>query len=106
MAIPPVRELFPRRRAQAFGVVITLNLLFFLGFLGAAPWIAAFYHEPQLTSIIRALAVQFVFLIFETLPQAQLERDLNFGPRSIVEVVTLVTGSLTTLTLAHAGFGV
>ena len=100
------RELFPRRRAQAFGVVITLNLLFFLGFLAAAPWIAAFYHEPKLTSIIRVLAVQFVFLIFETLPQAQLERDLNFGPRSIVEVVTLVAGSLTTLTLAHAGFGV
>lgn len=100
------RDLSPRRRAQVFGVVITLNLLFFLGFLSAAPWIAAFYREPALTSIIRALAVQFVFHIFETLPQAQLERDLHFGPRSIVEVLTLVTGSLTTLVLAHAGFGV
>ncbi len=93
-------------RQQVFGVVIVLNGLFFLGFLGAAPWIASYYHEAQLTSIIRILSFQFLLLIFETLPQAQLERHINFRRRSVVELVTILAGSLVTLTLAYRGFGV
>src|SRR6266581_1301480 len=42
------RDLSERLRAQVFGIVILVNLVLFLGFLGGAPWIAAFYHEPRL----------------------------------------------------------
>ncbi len=100
------RDLSERLRAQVFGIVIMVNLFFFLTFLGVAPWIATFYNEPRLTAIIRILGFQFVLLAFETLPQSQLERDINFGRRSIVELVTIVAGSLTAWTLARAGFGV
>jgi len=100
------RDMSERLRAQIFGLVIILNLFFFLISLGGAPWIAAFYDEPRLTPIIRILSFQFVVLAFETLPQSQLERDINFGRRSIVELVSMVAGSLIALTLARAGFGV
>src|SRR6266849_146702 len=100
------RDMSERLRAQIFGLVIILNLFFFLISLGGAPWMAAFYDEPRLTLIIRILSVQFVVLAFETLPQSQLERDINFGRRSIVELVSMVAGSLIALTLARAGFGV
>ena len=100
------QDLSDHLRAQIFGIVIVLNLLIFIVFLGTAPWIAAFYREPRLTAIIRILALQFILLPVETLPQAQLEREINFGRRSIVELVTIVAGSLMALTLARAGFGV
>src|ERR1700730_2898620 len=100
------RDLSERLRAQVFGTVILANLLLFLGFFGGAPWIAAFYHEPRLTAIVRVLGFQFILLAFETLPQSQLERDINFGGRSIVELVTIVAGTLTPWSLAPAGFGV
>jgi len=100
------RALSEGLRAQVFAIVILVNLLLFLVFLGLAPWIAAFYHEPRLTAIVRVLGLQFVLLAFETLPQSQLERDIDFGRRSIVELVTIVAGSLTAWTLARAGFGV
>jgi O-antigen/teichoic acid export membrane protein len=100
------RDLSEHLRAQVFGIVILVNLLLFLVFLGAAPWIAAFYDEPRLTAIVRVLGFQFVLLAFETLPQSELERDIDFGRRSIVELVTIVAGSLTAWTLARAGFGV
>jgi len=35
------RDLSEQLRAQVFGIVILVNLLLFLGFLGGAPWIAA-----------------------------------------------------------------
>src|SRR6266581_3855842 len=105
-ALVQKRDLSERLRAQVFGIVILVNLVLFLGFLGGAPWIAAFYHEPRLTAMVRVLGFQFVLLAFETLPQSQLERDFDFGRRSIVELVTIVAGSLTAWTLARAGFGV
>ena len=100
------RDLSEHLRAQVFGIVILVNLLLFLVFLGAAPWIAAFYDEPRLTAIVRVLGFQFVLLAFETLPQSELERDIDFGRRSIVELVAMVAGSLIALILARAGFGV
>src|SRR6266849_591307 len=100
------REVSEHLRAQIFGLVIMLNLLFFLILLGVAPWIATFYDEPRLTAIIRILSFQFVLFAFETLPQSQIERDINFGRRSIVELVAMVAGSLIALILARAGFGV
>src|SRR5712692_4151455 len=65
------QDLSDHLRAQIFGIVIVLNLLIFIVFLGTAPWIAAFYREPRLTAIIRIPALQFILLPVETLPQAQ-----------------------------------
>jgi O-antigen/teichoic acid export membrane protein len=78
---------------------------FFLVFFGAR-FIAAFYGEPELVPVMHVLSLQFLLLIFETLPQSELERNIDFARRSIVDFVTLALGSLTTLALALAGFGV
>lgn len=95
----------PMRR-QIFGVIITINSLFFLLLFFGASTIAAFYAEPELTPIVKVLSFQFLLLIFETLPQSRLERDIDFARRSIVDFSTMVIGSLTTLALALAGQGV
>jgi len=93
-------------RRQVFGVVIVVNVIFFaILFLGAGP-VASFYGEPGLTPIVQVLSFQFLLLIFETLPQSKLEREIDFASRSIVDFVTLVIGSLTTLLLALLEFGV
>ncbi|MEZ5501388.1 MAG: lipopolysaccharide biosynthesis protein [Halioglobus sp.] len=93
-------------RRQVFGVVIVVNSLYFaLLFFGAGA-IAGFYGEPALKPIVQVLSVQFLLLIFETLPQSQLEREIDFARRSIVDFATLVIGSLTTLVLALLGYGV
>ena len=91
---------------QIFGIVIVVNTSFFaLVFLGAES-IAAFYGEPELTLILQVFSVQFLLLIFVTLPQSRLERDIEFAQRSIVDFATLVLGSFTTLLMALAGLGV
>lgn len=95
----------PMRR-NIFGVIIVANGVFFLLLFCGAGAIAAFYAEPELASIVRVLSFQFLLLIFETLPQSKLERDIDFARRSIVDFSTMVLGSLTTLALALAGQGV
>ncbi|HEX19451.1 MAG TPA: lipopolysaccharide biosynthesis protein [Acidiferrobacteraceae bacterium] len=91
---------------QVFGVVIIVNILFTTILFLTASYIADFYEEPRLTLIIRVLSIEFIFLIFETLPQSRLERDIEFKHRSIAELITMVIGSLTTLALALLGYGV
>lgn len=93
-------------RRQVFGLVIILNLGFFLlVFLGAAP-IAALYGQPDLVPVLQVLSLQFLLLIFETLPQSRLEGDIKFAGRSVVDLITVVLGSLVTLVLALTGAGV
>ncbi|MEZ5572440.1 MAG: lipopolysaccharide biosynthesis protein [Halioglobus sp.] len=87
-------------RRKVFGIVILINTFFFLLLLFGAGTIAEIYGEATLTSILQVLSLQFVILIFETLPQSKLERDIDFAQRSIVDFVTLVIGSLVTLVLA------
>lgn len=91
---------------QIFGVVVVVNVLFFALLFFGADTIATFYDEPTLTPIVQVLSFQFLLLIFETLPQSRLEREMKFAGRSIVDFATLVIGSLTTLVLALTGFGV
>lgn len=100
------KDLDEQMTRQIFGVVIIINLLFFvLLLIGAGP-IALFYGEPALKPIVQVLSLQFLLLIFETLPQSRLEREIKFAQRSIVDFVTLLIGSLTTLALALVGLGV
>lgn len=91
---------------QIFGVVIVINVFFFALLFFSAEAIATFYGDAALTLIMQVLSLQFLLLIFETLPQSRLERDIEFAQRSIVDFATLVIGSLTTLALALTGFGV
>ncbi|HEY6130753.1 MAG TPA: oligosaccharide flippase family protein, partial [Halioglobus sp.] len=100
------KELNEQMRRQIFGVVIVINVFFFALLLLGAGTIARLYSEPALKPILQVLSVQFLLLIFETLPQSGLEREIDFTRRSIVDFATLVTGSVLTLVLALQGLGV
>ncbi|MBI3776437.1 MAG: oligosaccharide flippase family protein, partial [Gammaproteobacteria bacterium] len=100
------QDLSPSDREHIFGVVIAINVILFGLLTLTAPWIAGFYNEPRLTAIIGALAFQFLFHMFDTLPQSRLERDLAYKGRSIVDMVSALTGSVATITLALLDFGV
>ncbi|MBK6510070.1 MAG: lipopolysaccharide biosynthesis protein [Haliea sp.] len=91
---------------QIFGVVIVVNVLFFALLFFGAGTVATIYDDPALKPIVQVLSFQFLLLIFETLPQSRLEREMKFAGRSVVDFATLVIGSITTLVLAWTGFGV
>ena len=70
-------------RRQVFGVVIVINLLCALILVASAPLVAAFFHEPILVPILKVLSLQFLLLVFETLPRTRLEQGLNFRSQSL-----------------------
>lgn len=93
-------------RRQVFGVVIGVNLLCALVLVAGAPLVATFFAEPILVPILRVLSLQFLLLVFETLPRARLEQSLDFRSQSLISLGASWLGGLTTLALAWTGLGV
>jgi len=89
-----------------FGVVLLVSALFYVLLATSAPWIASFYNEPRLILLVRVLALQFLLMGFTVLPQSILLRDLNFRKIAIVDFVSAISGSITTLALVLSGYGV
>ena len=100
---PEVDELKLRR---IFGAVILIDVTLFLVQVAAAPAIAYFFAEERLVPIIRVLAIQFLLMIVSVIPLALLSRRLDFKRQSMIDLAGAVCGSLSTLGLVLAGYGV
>jgi|HubBroStandDraft_1064217.scaffolds.fasta_scaffold20350_2 O-antigen/teichoic acid export membrane protein len=90
--------------------VFWLNLATGLALTGLfvllAPWVARFYHEPQLRWLTMGVAVQFTLAALNVVQNALLEKALEFRVKFWIETVAVVVAGLTGLTMALAGAGV
>jgi PST family polysaccharide transporter len=84
----------------AFGCVLAVIVWLASGVLGGL------FNEPRLSPVLGILAIQLVFLGAADVPQALLNRRLEFKALSIMTLSATVIYSVSVLSLAHAGFGV
>ncbi|MHC0447279.1 lipopolysaccharide biosynthesis protein [Flavobacterium sp. 3-218] len=92
------------------------STVFYFNFLGsiliygilfiAAPWIAKFYHQPQLTIITRVYGLTFIFSAFGTVQNTILTRELKFKKLAIISVPALVISSVVGIVMAYLNYGV
>jgi O-antigen/teichoic acid export membrane protein len=84
------------------GLGMALSILVILG-AGSA---AAFFHEPQLTPVLRVLAGSFVFMSAGIVQNALLSRQMKFKLTSLADFVSTVAGYSVSLPMAIYGYGV
>lgn len=90
----------------AFWTVLTSSLtLYIIGFL-SAPWVADFFHEPQLVSVMRVLALTMLLSSFAQVPVALLVKELSFKRKVLPDLAAGVLGNGLAIVLAMLGFGV
>jgi PST family polysaccharide transporter len=86
-----------------------INLLVgvFLGLLAAlmGPFVAEFYHEPQLIGITVVLATAFVFNSAAVQHSALLERQMRFVTLSVLDIGSLAVSTAIGIAMALDGFG-
>jgi teichuronic acid exporter len=99
-------ELNQRELRQAFGMILVLHLVLAIGLLASAAYIAHFFEEPRLTAIVCVVAAQLFINAFIIIPNALLQRALEFRKRSLLDLGSTVLGSLATLLLAIGQLGV
>lgn len=73
-------------------------------FFSANIW-SAFFKTPQVSDVVRVLAIGFVFIPFGSIPYALLTRNLEVQRTSKVMAVSVVTYFCATITLAYTGHG-
>lgn len=87
-----------------FNVVVAVIMYFLLLF--CAPWISFFYDEPQLTSIIGWVGLNFIISSLATVQRAKLTIELNFKLQAYISVVAVVISGGLAVWMAYNGFGV
>lgn len=94
-----------RRTAEVLSVlsgVVVTGVLWVL-----APFIAAFFRQPQVELILQVMALGFVLDGFGVVPESILQRQLLFRVLMVIENVAYVCGQLLVATcLAWSGYGV
>jgi O-antigen/teichoic acid export membrane protein len=91
---------------KVYGLILVVHGAMFGIVLITAPMIAAFFGEDRLTLIIRVIGIQFILVAPSVIPNALLQRDLEFKWRSIIGLAISGINAVVTLVLALMGFGV
>lgn len=85
-----------------FGVCLIL----YLGMFICAPYIAAFYNDMELTSVIRVLSLTIVISGVKGIQQSYVSRNLLFRKFFFATIGGTIFSAFIGISMAYAGFGV
>lgn len=105
-AVVQARELTADHLRKVQGAITLACVSAFALLELAAPLIARFFGEPQLTALVRVLALEIVLAAPGVLAGALLLRQLRLRTTATVEFSAGLIASCVTLALAWRGFGV
>jgi PST family polysaccharide transporter len=90
--------------AFTLGLLVNFSLMTIAFFI--APPVAAFFNEPRLIEILRALSLTLFISGLGTIHQARLNRELQFKKTFLPETGKTLAKAIVSITLAWMGWGV
>lgn len=87
-----------------FNMTVCL-VLYSLMFL-ASPWIAQFYHDPELTPVVRVLSLTLVISGVKNVQQAYVSRTMQFKRFFYATLGGTVGAAILGIAMAYQGYGV
>jgi lipopolysaccharide exporter len=91
------------RAALASSLVAGVGLM--VAAMAAAPLLASFFHQPDVTPLARLLAVSLLTASLGALPESLLRRDLRFRSLTVSTVCRVLVTGVVSVSLAVAGHG-
>lgn len=77
------------------------GILFF-----AAPYIALYYKQEILSTIIRVFSLTFIISAFSAVQNAVLTKQLKFKTQTVIAIPSIIISGLLGISLAYLGYGV
>ncbi|TAN84694.1 MAG: lipopolysaccharide biosynthesis protein, partial [Gallionella sp.] len=105
-ALVQAKNIKPEELQSIFGWLLILNGVLFLCYFFGGAVLASYFNEPRLDVLAKALAFIFLLVPFRVIPNALLDRQLDFKLRAQLEITATVAAAITTLALAYFGAGV
>ena len=82
------------------------SILAYSGLYMAAPLLADFYSQPELTGLLRMMGLVVFLNAMKVVPAAILSRAMNFRSQMMAEVTSVLLSGVVAVTLAWQGAGV
>ncbi len=92
--------------SSAFWLNVLVGVVLTIGFIFAAPVIAAFYRRPELESILVVLAFNFLLSSFTIVQQAILTKNMDFKALMVRDLAAVIAAGIAGIFFAYRGFGV
>ena len=83
-----------KHRKTAFIFSLLLGLIFFAGTYLSAPAVAEFYEKPQLTEVLRWIALSFIISGASVVPRSMLIKEMRFKSLFACSAIAMVLGNL------------
>lgn len=87
-----------------FNFIVSL-LMYLLLFIGA-PWIASFFNDDQLISLVRITGLLIIISSFSIVQNTILTRRIDFKSKTKVSVTSAIISGVVGIIMAYLGFGV
>ena len=87
-----------------FNLIVAV-VVFIISFF-AAPHIAAFYENPNISLYLRVLSISLFIDAFVLVQQSILTKEMNFKMLSIISISSSLFSGITSICLAFYGFGI
>jgi teichuronic acid exporter len=87
-------------------VSISIALIFFIIIFYTAPYIAEYYNQEEIVSVLRIYAISVFFFAINGVQKSILFRKLEFKKVSILSSIPVIFAGIISVVMAFAGFGV
>lgn len=92
--------------STAFFANIIIGFICYIVLFIVAPYIAEFYKERELCSIVRAMGIVFFLFSFSNIQQAVLTIHIDFKTKTKISLLSVLISGTLGISLAISGYGV
>ena len=85
---------------------IVVSAVLYLILYAIAPWVAGFYNEPQLCSLMRVLCLIIIIISFAVVQRALYTASINFKTQAKASFIAAIISGVVGVWLAYNGYGV
>ncbi|MFP3766123.1 lipopolysaccharide biosynthesis protein [Prevotella intermedia] len=99
-------DLTEEDKLTAFWFSCGMGILVYIALFISAPWVSAFYKEPQLEDILRITSIPILFSGLLTIPNMIFTREINFKVTTKISFSRAILSGMVGIYMAIMGYGV
>lgn len=100
------KEISETDKSTVFYINLSLASVVYIILFFTSPWIADFFHNESITSLLRMLGIVLLIDSFCAIQNTLLSRDMNFKLLTKIKLVAIILAASVAICLAYAGWGI
>lgn len=93
-------------KSTVFFTNLALAIVVYFIFFFSAPLIAKYFHNPQITGLLRVIELMVVIDAFAAIQNTTLTRDMDFKALALYKIISIIVAVTISIFLAYIGIGV